>query len=103
MCNLSVAKTSWLTGCLRLINVAYREIYKLQVDELCHLLNNKNNSEIYTKYWTGTLGIIQRLISSPEGGKMFSVTVAQLWNSLSLNLRRQASASLFRRKFEKLL
>ena len=38
-----------------------------------------------------------------EGGKMFSVTVAQLWNSLSLNLRRQASASLFRRKCEKLL
>ena len=34
---------------------------------------------------------------------MFSVTVAQLWNSLSLNLKRQASASLFRRKFEKLL
>ena len=38
-----------------------------------------------------------------EGGKMFSVTVAQLWNSLSLNLRRQASVSLFRKKFEKLL
>ena len=34
---------------------------------------------------------------------MFSVIVAQVWNSLSLNLRRQASASLFRRKFEKLL
>ena len=37
------------------------------------------------------------------GVKMFCVTVAQLWNSLSLDLRWQASASLFRRKFEKLL
>ena len=70
-----------------------RHTLPIYLDELLKLNTEQHNRK--TRYSNINL-VCPRFVGQTEGGRMFTTTTCQLWNSLSLNLMKSNSLHAFK-------